>query len=146
MCKVREVYYYDVSKGNYKKTPVAPIDASLDKILSTTCNITNHVFILKDKNGKQVGSYVSDGKTTTFSNYEIGKKEVALIFNNNNNVVLSYVLYPFVAETINSNIKENTTVHAKSIAVGGKYSGKEVTVTVKTDQTTVRKIILEYDK
>jgi hypothetical protein len=56
----------------------------------------------------------------------------------------SYVMTLKYVSSINAIPKPNTKAVSKSIATGGKYAGKEVTVTVKYDETLTRKLILEY--
>lgn len=87
-----------------------------------------------------------DCVVNTFKNKEISTYNVSIIFDDSKNAVTSYVLFPCVVETEGTFIKKNTTIHAKSTAVGGKYAGKDVKVTIKSDGTDVRKVILEYDK
>jgi len=143
MAPVREVYYYDVSKSKADKaTPVAPVSSCLDSILYNICNVTNFIEILQDKNGKQVGISLQNGTVNIFKNKEISVRNDVLIFDGNNSE--DYIMYSYVSETEDTFLKKNIVVRAKSTEVGGKYRGKDVKIIIKTDETTVRKVILEY--
>jgi hypothetical protein len=147
MGKVREVFSYDASNSvNDQIVPLAPQSSSIGNTLTTTSKIINGTYELLNKKGEKVGILIANLNQNTFAKnvlpYSSGFTSIAVwAFNDSEE---SYVMTIRYVATSNTLLKPKTKYVSKSIAAGGKYAGKEVIVTNKTDETNVRKVIFEY--
>lgn len=144
---VREVFTYDTSNSvNEQIVPLAPQSSSIGNTLTTTSKIINRTFDLLNKKGEKVGLVITNLNQNTFAKnvlpYSSGFTSIAVwAFNDSEE---SYVMTIRYLASSNTLFKPKTKYVTKSIAAGGKYAGKDVTVTTKTDETNVRKVIFEY--
>ena len=92
--------------------------------------------------GKSIGKVISNTNVNYFGNNNNGYLDNATYLFNDG----SYVMVLRFVETSSNIAPSNTKYVSKSISTGGKYAGKEVNVIVKTDETSTRKLIFEYEK
>ena len=105
--------------------------------MTNTATIENEVTSLYDTKKTPVGKIIANRNENSFENNTNGKvNNTVYLFNDG-----SYVM---TLQWINNNREPNTKYVYKSISTGGKYAGKDVTVTLET--TLTRKVIFEYDK
>ena len=147
MVKVREVYNYVITSSTtsiYDNTiPLAAPSSSIGTTLTNTAEIRNNSLLaLYDTKKNTVGKLIINKNKNIFENNNEGYVS--------NNVYLfddgSYVMTLKWVDSVNSASRPNTKYVNKSISTGGKYAGKDVTVTLKTDETLTRKVIFEYEK
>jgi hypothetical protein len=137
----REDYTYTADKLRSSVIPLAAPSSSIGTILTNTAEIRNNsVSSLYDKKEKIVGKLVVNTCRNVFENNTGGYvANVVYLFDDG-----SYVM---TLKWVNSNTTiapSNTKTVNKSISTGGRYAGKDVTVTVKSDETLTRKVIFEY--
>ena len=147
MAPVREVYFFTYVDTYECILPLAAPAYRLGSVLTNTADVRQGVCILKDKKDNVVGKYiVCKNVTNSDSSYEIQNGVVyntTFLFNDD-----SYVMnFQYITFSNGYPIYQpNKKYVNKAISTGGKYSGKDVTITVKTDDTPVRKVIIEYEK
>jgi hypothetical protein len=144
MGKIREVYTYTSGAGSRGSViPLAPPSSSIGTTLTNTAEIRNNGGTpLYDKRENIVGKYINNRNINYFENNDVG-------FLANNVFLLndgSYVMTLTWFNSKSTSVLPNTKTVAKSISTSGKYAGKDVTVTIKTDETLTRKVILEYEE
>jgi hypothetical protein len=147
MCKVREVFKYLANNDRYSEVSLA---ANNNNAVNTDRSaVTNIVFTLYDKSSKKdVGKVLYNAFNSVFSN-KVNTQEI--IFNVNyclffDDDLDSYVTFNIVYKSTDGYIDKRKTFIAKATGTGGKYAGKDVTVTIKSDETLTRKLILEYEE
>jgi hypothetical protein len=141
MCKVREVYNYTSTGGiSDNKIPLAAPSSSIGTTLTNTAEILNKVYPLYDTKKNAVGKFIVNENNSIFENNTAGYVSNAVYLFDDG----SYVM---VLKWVNNNsmLPPNSKYVNKAISTGGKYAGKDVTVTVKTDSNKGRKVILEYN-
>jgi hypothetical protein len=140
MCKVREVYSY-INTGISSTISLAPSSNNIGAILTNTVELQNNVFTLNDKKGNSVGKKIGNNNRSLFENNTGGfVSNTVFLFNDG-----SYVMTLLWINTTGL-IPANTKYVSKAVSTGGRYAGKEVTVTLETNNTLTRKIIFEYEK
>ena len=139
MAPVREVYNYTNPVGGYANIPLAAPSSSIGTTLTNTARIENEVLSLYDTKKKLVGKKINNRNRSNFENNTNGcvSNEVYLFDDG------SYVM---TLEWLDNFRQPNTKFVNKAISTGGKYAGKEVTVTIKACDNRGRKVILEYEK
>ena len=137
---VREVYKYNHVSGVLdNKIPLAAPSSSIGTTLTNTAEIRNVVYTLYDTKKNAVGKGIFNKNNNTFENNTGG-------FVSNSVYLFDDGSYIMTLKWVNNNgyLPASTKYVNKSISTGGKYAGKEVTVTVKTDGTDTRKVIFDY--
>ena len=136
----REVYTYNTTIGGIleNKIPLAAPSSSIGTTLTNTASTTNALQTLYDNKKNAVGKAIFNKNNNTFENNIGGYvSNVVYLFDDG-----SYVM---TLKWVNNNsILPNTKYVSKSISTGGKYAGKDVTVTLKSDSNRGRELILEY--
>jgi len=141
MAPVREVYTY-TAKTFSTSIPLATSSSSIGTTLTNTSEIQNKVYPLYNTKAKSVGKFIVNKIFNFFENNDEGYVgNYVFLFDDG-----SYVMTLNWANTNNTILPANTKIVGKSISTGGKYAGKDVTVTIKTDNTLTRKVIITYDK
>lgn len=144
MAPVREVYTYTSGTGQGSSViPLAPSSSSIGTTLTNTAEIRNSGnILLYDKRGNNVGKLISNRNVNFYENNNLGYvSNSTYLFNDG-----SYVMTLGWVNSNTTTLPPNAKYVRKAISTGGTYSGKEVTVTFKTDETPIRKIIFEYEK
>lgn len=144
MSKVREVYTYTNVGGSIfeNKIPLAAPSASIGTTLTNTCEIRNKAStILYDNKKNPVGKIIINKTLNFFENNMTGEISNAVYLFDDG----SYVMVLKFINTNNTLLPQNTTFVNKAISTGGKYAGKDVTVTLKVGSGKDRKVILEYE-
>jgi hypothetical protein len=151
MVKVREVYKYTANIDKYSEVSLAAKNNSA--VNTDRSAVTNNVFTLYDKSStKDVGKVLYNAFKNVFFNKVNTKYTTEIIFNVNyclffDDDLDSYVTYNIVYKSKDGYKDKNETFVAKATGTGGKYAGKDVTVTLKTaGNSRGRKVILEYEK
>jgi hypothetical protein len=144
----REVFKYLANNDRYSEVS---LPANNNNAVNTDrAAVTNNVFTLYDKSStNDVGKVLYNSFTSFFSN-KVNTYTQEIIFNVNfclffDDDLASYITYNIVYKSKDGYIDKNKTFVAKATGTGGKYAGKDVTVTVKTDSNKGRKVILEYN-
>jgi hypothetical protein len=137
MGKVREVYNYTNPIGGQASIPLAPPSSSIGTTLTNTAVIENEVYTLYDTKKTPVGKFISNRNENNFENNTNGKVENQVYLLNDGSYVMTL-------QWINNTFKPNTKYVSKSISTGGKYAGKDVTVTLKYTVDRDVKVIFEY--
>jgi hypothetical protein len=147
MVKVREVYNYITSPGGQASIPLAPPSSSIGTTLTNTAVIENDIYTLYNNKKTPVGKIIFNRSENNFEDNSQGKVLNSVYLFDDGSYVMTL--------RWNSNIgiiSKNTIT--KSISTGGKYAGKDVTVTVTIkkkpsdrDRKLIfdRKIIFEYE-
>jgi hypothetical protein len=141
---VREVYTYTSSGGKLdNKIPLAAPSSSIGTTLTNTAEIVNNGGTpLYDKKGNIVGKVISNRNVNVFENNTGGYvSNIVFLFDDG-----SYVMTLKWINSDTANLPSNTKSVVKSISTGGKYADKVVTVTIKSDETLTRKVILKYEE
>jgi hypothetical protein len=140
MCKIREVYTYTATSV-YTGIPLAAPSSSIGTTLTNTAEVQNKVYPLYDTKAKSVGKYILNKDINYFENNDQGfVGNLVFLFDDG-----SYVMTLLYVSSNNTIAPPNSKYVNKAISTGGKYAGKDVTVTVKTDSNKGRKVILEYE-
>jgi hypothetical protein len=152
MGKIQEVYKYTANIDKYSEVLLA---ANNNNAVNTDRTaVTNNVFTLYDKSStKDVGKVLYNAFKSVFYK-KVNTKDTAdiIIFDVNfclffDDDLDSYITYNIVYNSKDGYIDKNKTFVAKATGTGGKYAGKDVTVTLKTaGNSRGRKVILEYEK
>jgi hypothetical protein len=138
MGKVREVYTYTNAVGGSATIPLAAPSSSIGTTLTNTAVIENEVIPLYDNKKTLVGKIIYNRNKNDFENSINGKVlNQVFLFDDG-----SYVMN---LEWLSNRRKENTKYVNKAVSTGGKYAGKDVTVTLKSDGPDARKVIFEYN-
>jgi hypothetical protein len=138
----REVFTYTTT-GTFNKIPLAAPSSSIGTTLTNTAEIKNSgSYPLYDKKGDIVGKAVFNHCGNVFENNNGGFVSNAVYFLNDG----SYVMTLKWVNSTTGILPSKTKTVAKAISTGGIYADKVVTVTIKTDETLTRKVILEYKK
>jgi len=141
MCKVREVYTYTATSV-YTSIPLAAPSSSIGTTLTNTSEVQNKVYTLYNTKAKSVGKYILNKNINYFENNDQGfVGNLVFLFDDG-----SYVMILLYVSSNNTIAPPNRKYVEKAVSTGGKYAGKDVTVTVKTDNTLTRKVIITYDK
>jgi hypothetical protein len=140
MAPVREVYTYTVTSV-YTSIPLAASSTSIGTTLTNTAEIQNTVYTLYDTKKNIVGKDIINKNINSFDKNNGYVSNSTYLFNDG-----SYVMTLKFVEHTSNIAPPNTTYTHKAVSTGGKYAGKDVTVTVKTDNTLTRKLIITYDK
>lgn len=148
---VREVFNYTANIDKYSEVLLA---ANNNNAVNTNRTaVTNNVFTLYDKSStKDVGKVLYNAFKSVFFNKVNTKYRTEIIFDVNfclffDDDLDSYITYNIVYNSKDGYIDKNKTFVAKATGTGGKYLGKDVTVTLKTaDNSRGRKVILKYEK
>jgi hypothetical protein len=141
MGKVREVYTYTIT-GRLNRIPLAAPSSSIGTTLTNTAEIVNNGGTpLYDKKGSIFGKVVLNTCRNIFENNTGGYVSNATYLSNDG----SYVMTLKWVNSDTTTLSKNTKFVDKAISTGGKYAGKDVTVTLKTDETLTRKVIFEYN-
>jgi hypothetical protein len=151
MCKVREVYKYTANIDKYSEVLLTANNNSA--VNTDRAAVTNNVFTFYDKSStKDVGKVLYNAFKSVFNKKVNTKDTTEIIFDVNyclffDDDLDSYVTYNMVYKSKDGYIDKNDTFVAKATGTGGKYAGKDVTVTLKTaGNSRGRKVILEYEK
>jgi len=143
MAPVREVYTY-TRNDLYQYNQSSPSSNNLGSNTDSIDGVETANFILYDNKKLPVGEILFNEFVTKFQDkISVYSTNVLLSFDDKSE---SYIIFLLSYKTSNRFIKKNKTFVGKAVGTGGKYLGKEVTVTVKTDETATRKVILEYEK
>jgi len=141
MVKVREVYTNNASVETRRVTSLAPTFSSIGTTFTDIAEIRNNSYPLYDKKENIVGKLTTNTNVNYDANNIGGVRNATYLFNDGSYVM---TLNWFNGKT--NIISPNAKYVNKAISTGGRYAGKDVTVTIKTDETPIRKIILEYEK
>jgi len=143
MVKVREVYTYDRISASDNTILLAAPSSSIGTTLTNTAEIKNNgTTTLYDTKKNTVGKLILTKNVNNFENANVGYvSNTVYLFDDS-----SYVMVLKFVESNTGILPPNAKIVNKAISTGGKYAGKDVTVTVKTDGTLTRKLILEYEK
>jgi len=139
MSPVREVYTYTNPVDGNATIPLAAPSSSIGTTLSNTAEIRNEIILLYDTKKNSVGKAIINKNSNIFETNNTGYVSNAVYLFDDGSYVMTL---KWVNDTY---LLPNTKYVNKSISTGGKYTGKEVTVTIKTDSSKVRKVILEYE-
>ena len=140
MCKVREVFNYTATTFN-TSIPLAAPSSSIGTTLTNTSETQNKVYPLYNTKAKSVGKYIVNKNFNYFENNDQGfVGNLVFLFNDG-----SYVMTLIWINSNNTIAPPNRKYVEKAVSTGGRYAGKDVTVTIKTDETLTRKVILEYE-
>ena len=142
MPPVREVYIV-LTTSIYTNIPCASPSSSIGTTLTNTAEIQNKVNPLYDKKGTTiVGKNIVNKNLNYFGNNNGGfVNNGVFLFNDG-----SYVMILRWVTTRTNDLQPNTIYVDKAISTGGKYAGKDVTVTLKTDNNVKSvKVIFEYE-
>ena len=139
----RDVYTYTSDSAPFdSKILLAPVTANIGTTLTNIAEIENRVLTLYDKKGKAVGKKILNKAQNYFGdNTEGGLGSSVYLIDDG-----SYVVTLQYAFTQNGEPLTNSKTSVKAIASGGKYAGKDASVTVKYDGDKGRKVIIEYEK
>lgn len=143
MVKVTEVFLYTSNNDRYSEV-VLPAKKN-NQVANVRTAVTNNVHDLYIKSStKSVGKVLYNAFKTVFSEYPI-------IFNVNyclffDDDLSSYITFNIVYKSKDGYIDKNKTFITKAIGTGGKYAGKDVIVTFKTDNSTGRTVMFDYEK
>ena len=143
MAPVREVYNYVITSGIYDNViPLAAPSTSIGTTLTNTSEIRNKPPVTFYDNKKNpVGKMILNKTMNYFENKEEGYVgNTVYLFNDG-----SYVMVLKFSDSIGTDPKPNAKFVNKAISTGGKYAGKDVTVTLKVGSGKDRKVILEYE-
>ena len=142
MGKISEVYTYTRNNSfsyNQTSSSVNTLGIKLDTIYGTESTY----YILYDNQNHPVGKIFLNEFVSQFQDKtSLYSTNLLLSFEDTDE---SYILFLLSYKTPDKFIKKNKTLFSKSVGSGGKYVGKDVTITLKTDETATRKIILEYE-
>lgn len=139
-----ETYNYTVDSSTEAKSSFTPENNT------TTVGIqaatVNNVFNLCEKDTtKVVGKVLYNAFRNTFqdktSKFNLYNLDYCFYFND---AAESYLIFNLAYKSEAFSIKPDKTFVAKAVGTGGKYLGKDVTITIKTNKTNVRKILVEY--
>lgn len=143
----REVYTYTYKDNNYNYLPLAPVSSN-NKIAITQV-YSNVPFELFNKNNKPVGNVIFSGQTRDISdkkllNLNMNIQSTVIYFNENNIENISYVRFDTVIFLNNKQINIPYTQNAT--ATGGRFAGKNVTVTeeVVDNSEKIYRFIINY--
>ena len=150
MVRVREVFKYLANIDKYSEVLLAANNNSA--VNTDRAAVTNNVFTLYDKSSRNdVGKVLYNAFKSVFFNKVNTKYTTEIIFNVNyclffDDDLDSYITYNIAYKSKDGYKDKNKTFVAKATGTGGKYAGKDVTVTLKTAANSRdRKVILEYD-
>jgi|688.fasta_scaffold808707_2 hypothetical protein len=139
MSPVREVYTFtNPVSGGTTSISLAPSSSSISTTLTNTASIENEVLTLYDTKKNPVGKFIANRSENNFKNNTDGSV-------NNQVYLLNNGSYVMTLEWINNTRIPNTKYVSKSISTGGKYAGKDVTVTLKYTVDRVAKVVFEYE-
>lgn len=143
MVKVREVYIYTANNNRYSEV-VLPARNN-KQVANIRTAVTNNVHDLyNNSHTKNVGKVLYNAFKTVFADYPIVfNVNYCLIFDDE---LSSYITFNIVYKSKDGYIDKNKTFITKAIGAGGIYAGKDVLVTFKTNDSTGRAVIFEYDK
>lgn len=141
----REVYTYTYKDDDYNYLPLAPV--SSDSKIAITKVYSNTPFEIFNKNNKPVGYIIFSGQIRDIPYKKllnpIMQTETAIIyFNENNTENVSYVRFDVVLFI--NNKQNNLPYTQNATATGGRFAGKNVTITeelVDKSENTYRFII-----
>jgi hypothetical protein len=145
MVKVREVYRYTANNDRYSEVLLPA--RNNNQVGSIRTAVTNNVHDLYNKSSakKSVGKVLYNAFKNVFTDYPIiFNVDYCLFFDDEAG---SYISFNIVYKSKDGYIDKNKTFVAKAIGSGGIYAGKDVTVTLKTDNSTAdREVIFEYER
>jgi len=141
MSPVREVYTYTLN-DLYQYNQLSPSSNNLGSNTDNIDGVENANYILYNNKKLPTGKIVLNEFVTKFQDKtSVYSSNALLSFEDKSD---SYIIFLLSYKTSDRFLKKNKTFVSKAVGTGGKYLGKEITVTVKTDETTTRKVILEY--
>lgn len=145
----REVYTYTYTYDKHSYLPLAPFSNDSQTAITQVYNdIPLEIF---DKNNKSVGKIFLTGQSRVISdekllNPKLYAETIVIYFNENNIKNLSYVRYDnvwFENEKLSNLLVPYTQ---KATATGGRFAGKNVTITEKriSELPERNKLIINY--
>lgn len=140
----REVYNYTVDSATEARTVFAPENNTTT--VGVQAATVNNVFNLCKKDTTAVvGKVLYNAFKNTFqdetSKFNLYNLDYCFYFDD---VEESYLIFNLAYKSSAFSINPNKTFVAKAVGTGGKYLGKDVTITIKTNKTNVRKILVDY--
>jgi len=145
----REVYTFTYKDYDYNYLPLAPV--SNDNKISIAEVYSNTPFEIFNKNNKSVGNIFFSGQTRNISdkkllNLKLYNETAIIYFNEEDNTEdISYVSFDIVIFKNKNEKPINLPFTQKATATGGRFAGKNVTITeervVDKPEKTYRLII-----